>query len=73
VILLRDIQELPMPLVAEQLGITVAAAKSRLLRARSELRLHLKRHYHGDRGSSPVSRVAAPLEKVGRHYEQQAA
>ena len=73
VILLRDIQELPMPLVAEQLGITVAAAKSRLLRARCELRLHLKRHYHGHRGSSSVSRMAAPLEKLGRHYAQQAA
>ena len=38
VILLRDVEELPMPDVAERLGITVQAAKSRLLRARSELR-----------------------------------
>jgi RNA polymerase sigma-70 factor, ECF subfamily len=38
VILLRDLQELPMGTVAEQLGISVAAAKSRLLRARAELR-----------------------------------
>jgi len=38
VLLLRDVQELPMTTVAEQLGISVAAAKSRLLRARSELR-----------------------------------
>lgn len=41
VILLRDIEELPMPDVAERLGITVPAAKSRLLRARSELRERL--------------------------------
>ena len=38
VILLRDMQELPMTAVAMRLGISVAAAKSRLLRARSELR-----------------------------------
>src|SRR5512141_1822027 len=34
VMMLRDIQELPMADVADQLGITVPAAKSRLLRAR---------------------------------------
>src|SRR5688572_26634783 len=38
VMLLRDIQELSMNDVAEKLGITVPAAKSRLLRARTELR-----------------------------------
>lgn len=38
VILLRDLQELPMDTVAGRLGISVAAAKSRLLRARAELR-----------------------------------
>jgi RNA polymerase sigma-70 factor (ECF subfamily) len=37
-ILLRHIQGLSMPQVADQLGITMAAAKSRLLRARRELR-----------------------------------
>lgn len=31
--------------VAEQLGISVAAAKSRLLRARAELRERMRRHY----------------------------
>ncbi len=45
VFLLRDIQELPMPDVAEQLGISVAAAKSRLLRARLELRNRMERHF----------------------------
>ncbi len=44
VFVLRDVNELPMPEVAEQLGISVAAAKSRLLRARLELRNRLEKH-----------------------------
>jgi RNA polymerase sigma-70 factor (ECF subfamily) len=44
VFLLRDMQELPMPEVASRLGISVAAAKSRLLRARQELRSRLEKH-----------------------------
>lgn len=38
VLMLRDIQELPMSSVAKRLRITTAAAKSRLQRARTELR-----------------------------------
>jgi RNA polymerase sigma-70 factor (ECF subfamily) len=41
---LREIQELPMTEVAARLGISVAAAKSRLLRARAELRERLRKH-----------------------------
>lgn len=44
VFLLRDMQQMPMPDVAAQLGISVAAAKSRLLRARLELRLRMEKH-----------------------------
>lgn len=44
VFLLRDVQQLPMPDVAEQLGISIAAAKSRLLRARLELRQRMTKH-----------------------------
>jgi RNA polymerase sigma-70 factor (ECF subfamily) len=44
VFVLRDVKELPMPMVAEKLGISVAAAKSRLLRARLELRQRLEKH-----------------------------
>jgi RNA polymerase sigma-70 factor (ECF subfamily) len=44
VFVLRDVQERPMQEVADQLGISVAAAKSRLLRARQELRTRLQRH-----------------------------
>ena len=49
VFMLRDMQELPMPEVAHRLGISVAAAKSRLLRARMELRQRLEKHHivHG--------------------------
>jgi RNA polymerase sigma-70 factor (ECF subfamily) len=42
--LLRDVEQRPMPEVAEKLGISVAAAKSRLLRARVELRNRLAKH-----------------------------
>ena len=45
VFLLRDVQELDMPEVARQLGISVPAAKSRLLRAREELRSRLVKHF----------------------------
>lgn len=45
--LLRDVEKRPMREVAERLGISVAAAKSRLLRARAELRERMKRHYGG--------------------------
>jgi RNA polymerase sigma-70 factor, ECF subfamily len=44
VLLLRDVKQLPMSAVAGKLGISVAAAKSRLLRARSELRLRMEKH-----------------------------
>jgi RNA polymerase sigma-70 factor (ECF subfamily) len=51
VFLLRDVNELPMAEVAERLGISVAAAKSRLLRARIELRNRLEK-INGHTGSS---------------------
>ncbi len=38
VLLLRDVQRLPMTEVANRLGITIPAARSRLFRARTELR-----------------------------------
>jgi RNA polymerase sigma-70 factor (ECF subfamily) len=44
VFVLRDVQQLPMPHVAQKLGISVAAAKSRLLRARVELRNRMEKH-----------------------------
>lgn len=44
VFLLRDVNELPMSEVADRLGISIAAAKSRLLRARLELRTRMQKH-----------------------------
>jgi RNA polymerase sigma-70 factor (ECF subfamily) len=67
VMLLRDIKGLPVQDVANQLGISVSAAKSRLVRARAELRLRMVRHYHTNSTSSALSRNAAPLNRVGRH------
>jgi RNA polymerase sigma-70 factor (ECF subfamily) len=67
VMLLRDIKGLPVRDVANQLGITVSATKSRLVRARAELRLRMVRHYHAGNASSALSRNAAPLNRVGRH------
>jgi RNA polymerase sigma-70 factor (ECF subfamily) len=67
VMVLRDIQGLPMSDVAGQLGITVSAAKSRLVRARTELRSRMSKHCGGTAGSSALSRTAAPLSRVGRH------
>ena len=67
VMLLRDIQGLSMLDVADQLGITVSAAKSRLVRARAEMRLRMSRHYQGGRGLSVSAQTAAPLNRVGRH------
>ena len=43
-VLLRDIQELSAPEAAAQIGISIAALKSRLHRARVKLRDHVGRH-----------------------------
>jgi RNA polymerase sigma-70 factor (ECF subfamily) len=44
VILLRDVEQRPMEEISSLLGISVAAAKSRLLRARLELRSRMQKH-----------------------------
>jgi RNA polymerase sigma-70 factor (ECF subfamily) len=51
---LRDVQNRPFPDVAEALGITVAAAKSRLLRARGELKTRMIRH-QGRQGAATLT------------------
>jgi RNA polymerase sigma-70 factor (ECF subfamily) len=45
VFLLADVEELPMARVSEILGLSLPAAKSRLIRARLELRDRLSRHF----------------------------
>jgi RNA polymerase sigma-70 factor (ECF subfamily) len=47
VILLRDVEELSMEDIAQRLRITIPTAKSRLRRARIELRNRVVRHYTG--------------------------
>ena len=54
-LLLRDLGELSMNDLAVRLGISVPAAKSRLLRARVELRQRMQRHY-----PSRVTQIPAP-------------
>jgi len=54
VMLLSDVERLPMPDVAARLGVSVPAAKSRLGRARVELRARLKK-YCGRRGFSTLT------------------
>ena len=73
VMLLRDIRGLSLAEVAEQLGITVSAAKSRLVRARAELCRRMVGHCSRAANSPALSRVAAPLNRVGRHGAMQAA
>jgi RNA polymerase sigma-70 factor (ECF subfamily) len=64
VMMLRDIQELPMTEVAEALQIKVPAAKSRLLRARAELGLRVRERCNNLGALSPLSRSAAPFNRV---------
>lgn len=52
-LVLRDFEQLPIETVAERLEISVPAAKSRILRARSELKRRMERHM----GSSPMLQV----------------
>lgn len=44
VMLLRDLEQMPMPDVAVRLGLSIPAAKSRLMRARQELRSRIAKH-----------------------------
>ncbi|MEO8595361.1 MAG: sigma-70 family RNA polymerase sigma factor [Candidatus Solibacter sp.] len=53
-LVLREVQHLPMPVVAQELGISLAAAKSRLLRARHELRARMKK-YCGPMGPATLT------------------
>ena len=63
VMLLRDLDQLPMPDVASRLGLSVPAAKSRLMRARTELRSRVTKHC-GRKGAGTLMQAAV--------YEQSA-
>jgi len=64
VVLLRDIEELPIGEVANRLGISVSAAKSRLLRARIELRQRILRHCGASGHLSLTTRASTPPERL---------
>jgi len=64
VLLLRDVEELPIAEVADRLGITVSAAKSRLLRARLELRQRVLRHCGSSGHESLMTRLTVRAEKL---------
>jgi RNA polymerase sigma-70 factor (ECF subfamily) len=57
VMLLRDLEQLSMPDVACRLGLSVPAAKSRLMRARMELRSRITKHC-GRRGAGTLMQMA---------------
>ena len=59
VLVMRDVRHLVMRDIAATLGISIPAAKSRLMRGRLELRQRLAKH-HGDRGCGIL------LQKHGR-------
>lgn len=55
---LRDLEQLPIEIVAQRLNVSVPAVKSRLLRARAELRVRLEPHL-GPTGTGKLSRAAS--------------
>jgi RNA polymerase sigma-70 factor (ECF subfamily) len=59
VLQLRDVEGLPMPEVAARLGLSVPAAKSRLMRARREMRVRLAKHC-GPKGPGALTNKIAP-------------
>jgi RNA polymerase sigma-70 factor (ECF subfamily) len=64
VVLLRDVEELSIAEVANRLGITVSAAKSRLLRARIELRQRVLRHCGASGHLSLTTPAAVPPTRL---------
>ena len=63
VLQLRDLQELPIEDVAARLGVTAAAVKSRLTRARQMLRERMERHV----GRSSLMAVSLSAKKRESH------
>jgi RNA polymerase sigma-70 factor (ECF subfamily) len=67
VLVLRDVEELPVIDLAARLGITVDAVKSRLLRARAELRRRMLRHCTRTGPWTLLTGVAVPAGRVFHH------
>jgi hypothetical protein len=66
VMIMHDIDGLPMTAVAEKLQISTPAAKSRLQRARIELRLRLGQHCSDIGIFSPLLQSGSPPNRVTR-------
>ncbi len=71
VFVLRDVENLSTEETAEALGLSVPAVKSRLLRARLQLRERLSRYFRAGAKPAPLTqkqvqkRAASPAEKRG--------
>jgi RNA polymerase sigma-70 factor, ECF subfamily len=67
VFVLRDVENLSTEETAEALGLSVPAVKSRLLRARLQLRERLSRYFRAGAkpASLPQKRAASPAERRG--------
>jgi RNA polymerase sigma-70 factor (ECF subfamily) len=63
VVVLRDVVELPVAEVASRLGLSVPATKSRIARARIEVRARLARHC-GRKGYSTLTETHPMLQMV---------
>ena len=63
VMVLHDLDRLPMSDVASQLGVSVPAAKSRLMRARGELRSRITKHC-GRKGAGTLTQVSRYSQAV---------
>jgi len=61
VMMLRDVEQLSMSEVADRLGLSVPAAKSRLMRARGELRVRLTKHC-GPKGCATLTQKSGAVE-----------
>ncbi|HWB86010.1 MAG TPA: sigma-70 family RNA polymerase sigma factor [Bryobacteraceae bacterium] len=57
IMMLHDVEQLAMPDVATRLGLSVPAAKSRLMRARRELRCRILKHC-GRKGAATLTQKA---------------
>ena len=63
VMVLHDLDQLPMDHVACQLGVSVPAAKSRLMRARDELRSRITKHC-GRKGAGTLMQISRYSQAV---------
>jgi RNA polymerase sigma-70 factor (ECF subfamily) len=58
VLVMRDLSHVAMAEIAGKLGISIPAVKSRLMRARLELRRRLEKHYGENGGGTLLHRSA---------------